>query len=115
MTEGRVAKVVREAQRFGQILVEAQGTRDGAADLRDFDAVRQAHPEMIAVRRNEDLRLVAKAPERNRVDDAIAVSLEDVARSARSGIRLGMEAPARLRGLRGNAAWQDHGVPSGTI
>jgi hypothetical protein len=83
MAEGRVADVVGEAERLGEILVEPQRPGDRAADLRDFQAVGQADPEMVAVGRDEDLRLVAEAPERDRVDDPVAVALEGVARPAR--------------------------------
>jgi hypothetical protein len=37
---------------------------------------------MVAVGRDEDLRFMAEAAERDRVNDSIAVTLEDVARSA---------------------------------
>ena len=58
MAEGRVADIVGEAERLGQILVEAERAGDGPADLRDFEAVGEPDPEMIAVGRDEDLGLV---------------------------------------------------------
>jgi len=84
MTERRMAEVVGKAQRLGQILVEAKRAGDRSADLRDFDAVGQPDPEMIAVRSDEYLRLVAKTAERHRMDDAVAVALKDVAWTAGS-------------------------------
>src|SRR5258705_7888141 len=115
MAERRMAEVVSEAQGFGQILVEAERPGDCAANLRDLDAVSQPNAEMIPVGRDEHLGLVAEAAEGDRMDDAVAVALEDVARPARGGIDLGMKASARSRRLRGNAAGKAHSVPSGTI
>src|SRR3546814_3248685 len=79
MAEGRMADVMRQAQRFGQVFVEAQRPRRRAADLRHLQAVGQADAEMIAVGRHEHLRLVAQAAEGDAVDDAVAVPLEHVA------------------------------------
>ena len=84
VTEGRMAKIVSEAQRFGQVLVEPERARHCAADLRDFDAVGQADAEVIAVGCDEHLRLVAKSSESDRMDDPVAVALEDVARAPRT-------------------------------
>ena len=41
VAERRVANVVGQRDRLGQILVEPQSPRDGAGDLRDFERVRQ--------------------------------------------------------------------------
>ena len=95
MAERRMAEVVGEAQRLGQILVEAERAGHGPADLRDFEAVGQADPVMVAVGRDEDLGLVAQPAERDRVDQPVAVALEDVARAARAAIVLGMKPAAR--------------------
>src|SRR5690606_38704306 len=97
VTEGRMADVVREAQGLRQILVEAERARDAATDLRDLDAVGQADAVMIAVGRDEHLRLVAQTPEGDRMDDAIAVALEIVARPAHDAAGLGMAAAAAAR------------------
>jgi hypothetical protein len=90
-----MAEVVGEAQRLGQILVEPERPSDRPADLGDFDAVGQADAEMVAVGRDEHLGLVAEAAEGDRMDDAIAVALKDVARPTGTGIDFGMEASAR--------------------
>jgi hypothetical protein len=103
MAEGWMAEVVGEAQRLGQVLVEAERTRHGPPNLRDLDAVGEPNPEMVAIGGGEHLRLVAEPPERHRMDDPVAVALEDVARSARAKVTFAMQAAARLRGLRGNA------------
>ena len=107
MAKRRMADIMGETQRLGQILVEAQFPRDGAADLRDFQAVGQAHAIMVAVRRHEHLRLVAQPPEADRVDDPVAITLEDVARPAHFAPPLDMEPPPALRrvtGIRGERA-----------
>jgi hypothetical protein len=56
---------------------------------------------MVAFMLHEDLGLVLQAPERGRVDDAIAVALE---RRPRRAVRLGDKSPAapgRIAGIRG--------------
>src|SRR5689334_2346297 len=95
MTKRWVAKVVGKAERFGQILIQAQSAGNGPADLRDFDAVSQANAEMIAVGGDEHLRLVAEPAERDGVDDAVAVALENIARPTGSEVMLGMKAATR--------------------
>src|SRR3954469_5312455 len=82
VTEWRMADIVRQAQSFGEVFVETQRARDGAADLRDFQAMCQPDAEMVAIGREEDLGLVPQAAEADRVDDAVAVALKRVARAA---------------------------------
>ena len=101
MAEGRVADVVREAQRLGQIFIEAQRAGDAAPDLRDLDAVRQADAIMIAVGGDEHLRLVAQTAEGDRVDDTVAVALKGIARPAHDAARLIMPSPATVFGTAG--------------
>ena len=62
----------------------------------------QADPEMVAVGGDEHLRLVAQTAEGDRVDDPVAVALEDVARPARTVVVF-LDGPGRaiLTGLRG--------------
>ena len=88
---------MREADRLGQILVQPQRARDRAADLRHLQAVGEPDAEMIAVGREEHLRLVAQPPERDRVDDAIAVALVIIARTTRRAGRFAMQSPAPCR------------------
>ena len=56
---------------------------------------------MVAVGRDEHLGLVAQAAEGDRMDDAVAVALEDVARAARRAVDFPMEPAARFAWLRG--------------
>ena len=76
MAEGRVADVVTQAQRFGQVLVEPQLARQHAADLRDLETMRQPGAVMVAIGRDEHLRLGTQAAEGDRMNDPVAVSLE---------------------------------------
>ena len=78
MAEGRVAQVVRQRQRLGQVLVEPQHAGDGAGDLRHLQAVGQPRAVVVALVEHEHLRLVGQAPEGGGVHDAVAVALEGV-------------------------------------
>ena len=93
-----MADIVGEAERLGQILVEAERARDGPADLRDFEAVGEPDPEMIAVGRDEDLGLVPQPAERDRMDDPVAVALEGVARAPVGALVFGVPAAAAPAG-----------------
>src|SRR3546814_20552994 len=73
MAKRGVANVMGEAKRLGQIFIKSQHTSDRAPDLRHFQAVGQADTIMVAVRGNEDLRLMPKAPEADGMNDAIEI------------------------------------------
>ena len=98
MAERRVAEIVGQAQCFGQILVEAERPGHRPPDLRDFQAVGQADSKMVAVGGDEHLGLVAEAAEGDRVDDAVAVALENVARAARARVLSGWSRPREREG-----------------
>jgi hypothetical protein len=98
VAEGRVAEVVRQRHRFHQVLVQVQHSRDGAADLRHFQAVGEPRAEQVALVVDEHLGLVFQPAERGGMDDAVAVALE---LGARRGGRFGVPAPAGLTGMRG--------------
>ena len=57
VAKGGMAKVMRKAQRLGQVLIHPQGARQNAANLRNLDAVRQARAVMVAIGRDEHLCL----------------------------------------------------------
>ena len=80
MAEGRMADIVGETERLCQILVQPQGAGEDTADLRDFDAVREAGAVMVAIGRDEDLRLGAQAAKGDRMDDPVPITLEFAAR-----------------------------------
>ena len=69
-----------------------------AGDLRDLDRMGQPGAEMVALVVDENLRLVGEAAKSGRMDDAVAVALEVVARRRR---RLGVEAAAGAGGIGG--------------
>jgi hypothetical protein len=87
MAEGRVPDIVGQAERFGEVLIQAQRTRDGATNLSHFQTVSEANPKMIPVGRDEHLRLVTKPSEGDGVDDAITIALERIPRPARLAVR----------------------------
>src|SRR5690606_22527654 len=107
--ERRVADVMRQAQCLREILVEAECPGDDSPDLGNLKAMRQANPEMVAVRRNENLCLSSETPERDRMDDAVAVALERAARPAASFVLMGELASAR-RGRVGSVRRTGHGA-----
>ena len=90
MPEGRMAEVVRQRQRLGQVLVQPQHAGDGAGDLRHLQAVGQPRAVMVALVEHEHLRLVGEAAEGRGMHDAVAVALEGRAHGAGG---LGVDAP----------------------
>ena len=101
MTERRMAEIVGERQRLGEVLVDAKRPRNGAGDLRDFETMGEARAVMIALVIDEHLGLVVEPPEGHRMQDAVAVARVRRARGAR---RLGHEpAAARLADRRHKA------------
>ncbi len=76
MAEGRVAQVMGEGHRLGEVLVQPERPGDGAGDLGHLEAVGQARPVVVALVVDEDLGLVLQAAEGRRVDDAVPVALK---------------------------------------
>ena len=74
MPERGVPQVVPERDRLGEVGVEPQRARDAARDLRHLEGVREPRPVVVALGREEDLRLVHEAPERLGVDDPVPVA-----------------------------------------
>src|SRR5512139_2573097 len=70
--------------------------------------MREAHPEMVTIGCDEDLRLVPQASKGDRMDDAIAIALEGIARPSRSAIVLDEGPAARFRRVRGKGRWEGH-------
>src|SRR3546814_15902918 len=64
---------------------------------------------MVAVGRDEHLRLVAQAAEGDRMDDAVAFALKIVARAAHDAAGFGMAAAAAV--FRAAGAVRDHADP----
>ena len=82
MAERRVAEVMGERQGLGQILIEAQGTRDRAGDLGHLERMSEPCPVVIALVIDENLRLVLEPAEGRGMDDAIAVPRKGASRRA---------------------------------
>ncbi len=76
VAKGRVAEVVAEPDRLGQVLVEAERSGDGASDPAGLQGVGEAGPVVVALGGDEDLCLVLEAAEGLGVDDPVAVALE---------------------------------------
>ena len=76
MPERRVAEVVAQADRLGEVLVEAQGARHVARDAARLERVGQPGAVVVALGRDEHLGLVLEAPEGLGVHDPVAVALE---------------------------------------
>ena len=94
VAEGRVAEVVPQPDRLGEVLVEAQRPGHGPRDLGDLERVGQPRAVVVALGRDEDLGLVLEAAERLGVDDPVAVALQ---RRAHAAVLLGHAPPRRPR------------------
>ena len=94
----RVAEIMGERHRLGEVFVERQRPRQRPRDLPDLDGVGQPRAKMIAVERNEHLRLMGEAAKGGRVQNPVAVALKLAARARR---RLLDEPPARARRVAG--------------
>src|SRR3981081_1374945 len=104
MPERRMPEIVREANRFGQHLVEAQRPRYRARNLRHLERMRQPRPVQIAFVIDEYLGLVAQPADSGRMHEAIAGPLIF---GPVSGLRFGIAAPAGVlveSGISGESA-----------
>jgi hypothetical protein len=95
--ERRVAEVVAQADRLDEVLVERKRAGDRAGDLRHLERVRHPRAVVVALGRDEDLRLVLQAPERLAVHDPVAVALQ---RGAQRAVLLGDGALGGVGGRR---------------
>ena len=115
VAERRMTEVMGEAERFGEVLVEAERPSHGPPDLRDLEAVGQPHPIVVPVRRDEHLRLVTQAAECDGVDQSVAVALENVSGAARAAAILAMEPSAGSSRVGGDERRKLHSPASGAI
>jgi hypothetical protein len=65
--------------RLNQIFIQTQGAGNRAAQLCDFQRMRQSGPKQIAFMVEEDLRFVNQTPKSCGVNDAITISLKVIA------------------------------------
>ena len=98
MAERRMAEIVRQRQRLGEIFVESKPAGERAGHLRHFEGVGEPRAVMVALVEDEHLGLVLEAAEGGRVDDAVAIAAEGAAAFAGG---LGMEPAAALRRVAG--------------
>ena len=99
MAEGRVPQVMGQSERLRQVLIQAEHAADRAGNLRGFEAVGQARPEIVALVVDENLGLVLQPAEGRAMDDPVAIALEGATGRA---LGLGMQAaatPLRLTGI----------------
>src|SRR5258708_28338235 len=76
MPTRRMAEIVSERDCFRQILVQPQRARDGAADRRYLDRMRQARAQMVAGAVEKNLSLVFQAAESARMNNARTIALK---------------------------------------
>ena len=98
MAERRVAEVVGQRQRLGQVLVEPELAGQRAGDLGDFQRMGQPGAVVIALVEHEHLGLVLEPAEGGGMDDPVAVAPERAAGPAR---RLRKQPAAALVGIAG--------------
>ena len=82
MAERRMAEIVCQRQRLGQVLVQTELPSDRASDLRHLDRMRQPGAVEVALVIDEHLGLVLEFPKRRRMDDAVAIALDRASASA---------------------------------
>ena len=92
VAERRMAQIMGQRQRLGQVLVQPQSASNGAGDLRDLNTVGQPGAVEIALVVDENLCLILEFPKRRAVDDAVAVALPG---GSGFRLRLVVQPPAR--------------------
>jgi hypothetical protein len=76
VAEGRVADVVYERKRLGEVLIESERLSYAARDLHHLDGVGQAAAEVVGGAAGENLSLAGETAEGARLHDAFAIALE---------------------------------------
>ncbi len=76
MAERRMPQIVRQRDRFRQVLVQVQGLGDRPGNLRNFQGMGEPGPVVVASRRQKHLGFMLEAPERLRMDNPIAIVLK---------------------------------------
>jgi hypothetical protein len=100
MAERRMAEIVRQRQRLGEVFLEAEPPRQRPGDLRYLERMRQPGPVMIALVEHEYLGLVLEAAERGGMDHPVAVAAERAAALARRLVELPSPAAGGIAGIR---------------
>ena len=94
----RMTEVMRQRERFGEILVEAELPGQRAGNLRDFERVCQPGAVMIAFMEHEYLGFVLQSAKGGRMDHPVAIAPKRAAGPAR---RLGEQPSAAAVGVAG--------------
>src|SRR5690242_4745879 len=68
MTERGMPQIMRETERFGEVVIDREHARNGTGDLRDFEGMGEACAVIIAFMMHEDLCLVLQTAEGRRMD-----------------------------------------------
>src|SRR5215472_9003308 len=74
MSKRRMADVVNERKRFGQVRIHIERARHGPGNLSDLKRVRKPVPKMIGEAGGENLRFRFEAPEGARVNHTVAIT-----------------------------------------
>jgi hypothetical protein len=93
-----MAEIMRQRQRFGEVLIEAELPGQSAGDLRHFESMRQPGTVMIAFMEHEDLGFMLQAAKRGGMDHPVAIAPKRAAGPAR---RLGEQPSAAAVGIAG--------------
>ena len=93
MAKGRMAKVVGQGDRLGEVRLESKCGRDGTGDLGHLKGMGQPRPVVVALVGHEDLGLLLEPPEGGGVDDPVTVPGE-----GRAGPALRFDMPATAGG-----------------
>ena len=75
VAEGRMAKVVRQSDGFGQVFVEVERAGNVAGRGGDLDGMGQPCAEVVAGAVEEDLGLVLQAPKGPGIDHPVTIAL----------------------------------------
>src|SRR3990167_4429309 len=76
MSKGRMSQIMCKGYALRQVFVQSQSPCNIAADLRDFQGVRDARSVVITFSNDEHLRLSLEPPECLRVNDPVAITLK---------------------------------------
>jgi hypothetical protein len=79
MSERRMAEVMSERQRLGEVFIQAQGARKRPGDLHNFERMRESRTVVVTFVIDEHLRFMGQPAERSRVDNPVAIAAERIA------------------------------------
>jgi hypothetical protein len=79
VTKWRVTKVVRQRNRFGQVFMQAQRTRNASRELRYLYAMREARAKQVAFVIHKYLRFILEPTKSGGVNNTVAIALEHIA------------------------------------